>query len=164
VSLLPILQWPDPRLAQPCALIAEVTPALRRLAADMLETMYAAPGRGLAGPQVGVMSRIFVMDTGWKEGAPTPLVVLNPQIEPLTEVLSCRAEGCLSIVGQLIEVCRPAVVRMRWMDLEGTRHEASFDGFAAACVQHEADHLEGIVTLMRAEQAARTQSREADSQ
>jgi peptide deformylase len=163
VSLLPILQWPDARLAQPCAPVGAVTPELRKLAADMLETMYAAPGRGLAGPQVGVMLRIFVMDTTWKEGTPTPQVVLNPELEPLGEAVSTRAEGCLSIPGISVEVTRPARVRMRWRDLDGLAQVADLDGFAAACVQHEADHLDGVVTLMRLAPEARAEAEAAYS-
>ncbi|MDP3860148.1 MAG: peptide deformylase [Phaeovulum sp.] len=158
MSLLPILEWPDPRLAQACAPVAEVTPGLRALAADMLETMYAAPGRGLAGPQVGAMQRIFVMDVTWKEGRPDPQVILNPVIEPLGDAVCTRAEGCLSIPGILTDITRPARVRMRWSDLEGVAHEAVLEDFAAACVQHETDHLDGVVTLMRLAPEARARS------
>lgn len=156
--MLPIVEWPDPRLALRCAPVAEVTPELRALAADMLETMYAAPGRGLAGPQVGAMVRIFVMDTTWKEGRPDPQVVLNPVIEPIGDEICTRAEGCLSIPGILTEVTRPARVRMRWSDLDGVAHDAVLEDFAAACVQHETDHLDGIVTLMRLAPQARTRA------
>ncbi|WP_372838968.1 peptide deformylase [Phaeovulum sp.] len=156
--MLPIVLWPDPRLAQVCEPVGEVTPALRQLARDMLETMYAAPGRGLAGPQVGVMQRIFVMDVTWKEGNPNPQVILNPEIEPLGDEVSCRAEGCLSIPGILTDITRPARVRMRWRDLEGEAHEAVLQDFAAACAQHETDHLDGIVTLMRLDPAARARA------
>jgi peptide deformylase len=158
LSLLPILEWPDPRLAQACAPVAEVTPGLRALAADMLETMYAAPGRGLAGPQVGAMQRIFVMDVTWKEGRPDPQVILNPVIEPLGDAVCTRAEGCLSIPGILTDITRPARVRMRWSDLEGVAHEAVLQDFAAACVQHETDHLDGVVTLMRLAPEARARA------
>lgn len=155
MSKLAILEWPDPRLATPCAPVTKVTPELRALAADMLETMYAAPGRGLAGPQVGVMLRIFVMDVTWKEGRPEPQVILNPEIEPMGEDVATRSEGCLSIPGILTEITRPARVRMRWADLEGAAHEAVLEDFAAVCVQHETDHLDGIVTLMRLRPEAR---------
>ncbi len=155
MSLLPILTWPDPRLAEACAPVGAVTPALRALAADMLETMYAAPGRGLAGPQVGAMLRIFVMDVSWKEGRPDPQVIVNPEIEPLGDAVATRAEGCLSIPGILTEITRPARVRMRWSDLEGVAHAAELDDFSAACAQHETDHLDGIVTLMRLAPEAR---------
>ena len=153
--MLPILRWPDPRLASPCAPVAEVTPELRALAADMLETMYAAPGRGLAGPQVGAMLRLFVMDVTWKEGRPDPQVIINPEIEPLGDEVATRAEGCLSLPGILTEITRPARVRMRWRDLDGVSHDAELAEFAAVCAQHEADHLDGIVTLMRLAPEAR---------
>ena len=155
MSLLAILEWPDPRLSQRAAPVGKVTPELRALAADMLETMYAAPGRGLAGPQVGAMLRIFVMDVTWKEGQPDPQVVLNPEIEPLGDAVCTRAEGCLSLPGILTDITRPARVLMRWRDLEGVAHEAVLEDFAAACVQHETDHLDGIVTLMRLAPEAR---------
>jgi peptide deformylase len=90
VSLLAILKWPDPRLAQACAPVGVVTPEIRTLAADMLQTMYAAPGRGLAAPQVGAMLRLFVMDVTWKEGRPDPQVVLDPVIEPLGDAVARR--------------------------------------------------------------------------
>ena len=85
MSVLEILRWPDPRLMEICPQIAEITPEIETLAADMLETMYAAPGRGLAGPQVGAMVRMFVMDTGWKEGKPDPLVCINPMLQEVSE-------------------------------------------------------------------------------
>lgn len=145
--LLPILRWPDPRLSQLCV-PAVLDADLRALAADMLETMYAAPGRGLAAPQVGRLVRLFVMDVGWKTGGPTPLVFVNPELELLgTRVLG--PEGCLSIPGPVTEVERNAQVRARWTDLEGVAHDAIFDGFAAICIQHEFDHLNGILTLDR---------------
>ena len=145
--LLPILRWPDPRLSQLCV-PAVLDADLRALAADMLETMYAAPGRGLAAPQVGRLVRVFVMDVGWKTGGPTPLVFVNPELELLgTRVLG--PEGCLSIPGPVTEVERNAQVRARWTDLDGVAHDAIFDGFAAICIQHEFDHLNGILTLDR---------------
>lgn len=156
--MLAILKWPDPRLAQACAPVGVVTPEIRTLAADMLETMYAAPGRGLAAPQVGAMLRLFVMDVTWKEGRPDPQVVLDPVIEPLGDAVATRAEGCLSIPGILTEITRPARVRMRWRDLEGVAQTAVLDDFAAACVQHETDHLDGIVTLMRIAPEARARA------
>lgn len=147
MAVLPILTWPDPRLSRRADPVAAVTPEIRRLARDMLDTMYDAPGRGLAAPQVGAMLRLFVMDTTWKDGARTPVVALNPEIHPASDELLTREEGCLSLPGLLAEVTRPAAVTMRWSDLDGCLHEARFDGFAAACVQHETDHLNGVVTL-----------------
>jgi peptide deformylase len=152
--LLPILRWPDPRLTQPCA-PAVLDDALRALAADMLETMYAALGRGLAAPQVGRLVRMFVMDVTWKEGTPSPQVFVNPQIVALSGAQVTGPEGCLSIPGPVTEVSRAEVVQLRWTDLEGHKHEAVLTGFAAICAQHEYDHLDGILTLDRLEPEAR---------
>tara|TARA_R110002110_G_scaffold43934_2_gene135969 strand:+ start:780 stop:1274 length:495 start_codon:yes stop_codon:yes gene_type:complete len=147
MSVLEILRWPDPRLMEICPQIAEITPEIETLAADMLETMYAAPGRGLAGPQVGAMVRMFVMDTGWKEGKPDPLVCINPMLQEVSEERATNAEGCLSIPGVTADISRPAQVQMVWTGLNGGRYVQSFTGFAAACVQHELDHLDGVVTF-----------------
>ena len=147
MSVLEILRWPDPRLMEICPQIAEITPEIETLAADMLETMYAAPGRGLAGPQVGAMLRMFVMDTGWKEGKPDPLVCINPMLQEVSEERATNAEGCLSIPGVTADISRPAQVQMVWTGLNGGRYVQSFTGFAAACVQHELDHLDGVVTF-----------------
>lgn len=147
MSILPILTWPDPRLTEICAPVAEITPEIETLAADMLETMYAAPGRGLAGPQVGAMLRLFVMDVGWKEGKPDPLVCINPMIQEVGEDRADTEEGCLSIPGVTAMVNRPTRVQMVWTGLNGGRYVQSFDGFAAVCAQHELDHLDGVVTF-----------------
>ncbi|MEH6645199.1 peptide deformylase [Sulfitobacter sp.] len=147
MSVLPILKWPDPRLMDICAPIEAITPEIEALAADMLETMYAAPGRGLAGPQVGAMQRIFVMDVSWKEGKPDPLVCLNPMLQEVSEDCATNSEGCLSIPGISADVSRSAQVQMVWTGLNGARYVQSFTGFAAVCVQHELDHLDGVVTF-----------------
>jgi peptide deformylase len=155
VSVLPIVLWPDPRLSTPCALAGAPDAALRSLAADMLETMYAAPGRGLAGPQVGVMKRIFVMDVAWKEGEPDPMVFLDPEITWRSQDTRVGTEGCLSIPGIAAEVSRSVDIEVGWHDLDGARRVRRFDGFAAICIQHEMDHLDGIVTLDRVAPEAR---------
>jgi peptide deformylase len=147
MAILPILQWPDPRLATVCAPVGVVTPAVRALAADMLETMYAAPGRGLAGPQVGAMLRMFVMDVTWKDGPHDPLVLIDPEVVYLSDARAVGPEGCLSIPGVMAEVERAVSLRLRWSGLDGVRVEADLTGFAAICAQHELDHLNGIVTL-----------------
>ncbi len=147
MSVLEILMWPDPRLAQICAPLDAITPEIEQLAADMLETMYAAPGRGLAGPQVGAMVRIFVMDVGWKEGRPDPLVCINPMLQEIGEDRATNTEGCLSIPGVSAEVSRPSQVQMVWTGLNGARIVQGFTGFGAVCVQHEMDHLDGVVTF-----------------
>jgi peptide deformylase len=137
-----ILIHPDPRLKKPCEPVAEVTAELAQLAADMLETMYDAPGVGLAAPQVGVMKRILVMDC-IKEGPPEPMVLINPAVTWASEDLSSYEEGCLSIPDQYAEVKRPAIVRVRWTGLDGAEQERQFEGLWATCVQHEIDHLDG---------------------
>ena len=147
MSVLEIVKWPDPRLAETCAPVAEITPEIEQLAADMLETMYAAPGRGLAGPQVGAMLRLFVMDVGWKEGKPDPLVCINPMLQEIGEDRATGTEGCLSIPGVTAEISRPTQVQMVWTGLNGGRYVQGFDGFGAVCVQHELDHLDGVVTF-----------------
>jgi peptide deformylase len=147
MSVLPILKWPDPRLAETCAPVEEITPDIEKLAADMLETMYAAPGRGLAGPQVGAMLRIFVMDVGWKEGKSDPLVCINPMLQEVGEDRADAEEGCLSIPGVTAMVNRPTQVQMVWTGVNGGRYVQSFVGFAAVCAQHELDHLDGVVTF-----------------
>lgn len=137
-----ILIHPDPRLKKPCDPIAEVTPELAQLASDMLETMYEAPGIGLAAPQIGVMKRIIVMDC-IKDGLPEPMVLMNPEVTWSSEDLNSYEEGCLSIPDQYAEVKRPASVKVTWLDLDGAKQERQFEGLWATCVQHEIDHLDG---------------------
>lgn len=137
-----ILIHPDPRLKKPCEAVAGITGDLAPLAQDMLETMYAAPGIGLAAPQVGVMRRMIVMDC-IKDGTPRPMVLLNPEVIWAGEDLSVYEEGCLSIPDQYADVSRPAEVRVRWMGLDGGMVEEQFAGIWATCVQHEIDHLNG---------------------
>jgi peptide deformylase len=156
VSLLPILIYGDARLQQVASPVAEVTDEIRKLAADMAETMYAAPGRGLAAPQIGRSVRMFVMDCHWKDGADRALLVMiNPQIVKQSEVLGVYDEGCLSIPGIVVPVERPAEVTLRWQDLDGRGQQRDFEGFEAVCVQHEYDHLDGILTVDRIDPAAR---------
>jgi peptide deformylase len=159
MSVLPIVLWPDPRLRETCAPVTDLAD-VQTLAADMLETMYAAPGRGLAAPQVGAMVRMFVMDAGWKEGKSDPLVCINPMFQEIGEDRVDSEEGCLSIPGVTAMVNRPSTVQMQWTGINGARYVQSFDGFAAACVQHEMDHLDGVVTFdhLDAETRAEIQS------
>ncbi len=152
--LLPILRWPDPLLSTPCA-PAVLSDDLRALASDMLETMYAAPGRGLAAPQVGRLLRLFVMDATWKEGTPAPRVFVNPEVLWLSDRRVVGPEGCLSIPGPTTRVERAEAVRLRWTGLEGETQEEVLTGFAAICAQHEFDHLEGVLTLDRLSPEAR---------
>lgn len=145
MAVLPILRWPDPVLAQRCE---PVDPDdVWDLAADMLDTMYAASGRGLAAPQVGVLHRLFVMDATWKEGTPAPMVLVNPVILWRSAGQAVGPEGCLSIPGVVAQVSRAVEILLEWTDLEGDPQDAVLTGFAAICAQHEVDHLDGIVTL-----------------
>lgn len=150
MAVLPIVTHPDARLRALCAPVGAVDDETRRLAADMLDTMYAAPGRGLAAPQVGVLRRLFVMDPGWRDGAPEPLVCIDPEIADPSEETATSTESCLSIPGEPRAVTRPAAVTLRWTDLDGVRHARRLTGFAAVVAQHEADHLDGVLILDRA--------------
>jgi peptide deformylase len=155
MSLRAILEWPDARLGEVCAPVGEITPEIEALAADMLETMYAAPGRGLAAPQVGVLRRLFVMDVAWKEGARYPQVFIDPQIEAESRTEVSGDEACLSIPGVTACVVRPDWVEMTWRDLTGDVHRRRLDGIEARCALHELDHLNGVVTLDRLDAGAR---------
>ena len=137
-----ILIHPDPRLKKLCEPVPQITADIGRLAEDMLQTMYDAPGVGLAAPQVGVMKRLLVMDC-IKDGPPEPMVLINPEVTWTSEDLNIYEEGCLSIPEQYAEVKRPAEVRVRWRALDGSEQERQFSGLWATCVQHEIDHLDG---------------------
>ncbi len=144
MALRPILIHPDPRLKKVTAQVTDFDKDLRRLADDMLETMYDAPGIGLAAPQIGVMQRLFVMDCVKEEGeTPRPMVLINPEVTWTSEDQSTYEEGCLSIPEQFADVERPAEVEVSWTDLDGQSHSEKFDGLWATCVQHEIDHLNG---------------------
>ena len=144
MTIRPILIHPDRCLKKTASPITEFTAAIARLADDMLETMYDAPGIGLAAPQIGVMSRMFVMDCVKEEGdAPRPMVIMNPEVLWVSEDLSTYEEGCLSIPEQYGDVERPASVEMKWFGLDGQSHQQRFDRLWATCAQHELDHLNG---------------------
>ena len=154
MSLREILAWPDPRLAQTCAPVDDPA-AVEALVSDMFETMYAAPGRGLAAPQVGVMQRLFVMGAGWKEGEMTPRTCINPRIVAASEAMATGEEACLSIPGVSAEVTRPAEITLAYTDLTGAEQVETLTGFAARCAQHELDHLDGVVIFDRLAPEAR---------
>lgn len=154
MSVLPILKWPDPRLAQTCDPVT--APAkVEALVTEMFETMYDAPGRGLAAPQVGVMLRLFVMDAGWKEGDMTPLACLNPSITARTGTTKTVPEGCLSVPGVTADVTRPTKVTLSFTDLTGVAQEVTLTGAAATIAQHELDHLDGVMHFDRLAPTAR---------
>jgi peptide deformylase len=144
----PILIHPDPRLKTAADPVSKIDDDLRRLANDMLQTMYEAPGIGLAAPQVGVMQRLLVMDCVKEDGAPPrPMVLINPEITWSSEETNIYEEGCLSIPEQYADVERPAEVRVRWTSLKGTEEEEQFAGIWSTCVQHEIDHLNGVLFI-----------------
>lgn len=144
MSIRNILIHPDPRLKKIVAPVIAIDDDLRRLADDMLETMYDAPGIGLAAPQVAAMTRLLVMDCEKEEGvSPRPMVLINPQVIWSSDDTSIYDEGCLSIPEQYAEVERPASVKVSWMDLDGKEVQETFDGLWSTCVQHEIDHLDG---------------------
>lgn len=144
-ATLPILFVPDPRLrakAKPVG--AGDADRVRDLSARMLATMYAAPGIGLAAPQVGEGLRLVVIDLQ-KEEARDPVVLVNPEVVAESTETATREEGCLSLPGQYADVTRPARVKVRYFDLEGAKKEIEGDGLMAACLQHEIDHLDGVL-------------------
>ncbi|MDO5658913.1 MAG: peptide deformylase [Paracoccus sp. (in: a-proteobacteria)] len=142
----PILTAPDPRLLALSAPAGELRSAqLFQLAADLLVTMYHAGGRGLAAPQIGVLRRIFVMDAGWKQGRPAPVIILDPELRPHGDTLETMDEACLSIPGRIVPVTRPARIDLRYFDLLGRAIGAEMGGIEARIVQHETDHLNGIL-------------------
>ena len=153
MAILPILEIPDPHLRRISEPVAEVNDAIRTLAADMLETMYDAPGIGLAAAQVDVPLRLLVMDLTDgppdEEGNPTrnPRIFINPEILDPSQDYSLYNEGCLSVPDQYADVERPATVRVRWQDETGAAHDELLEGLLATCLQHEMDHLNGIIFI-----------------
>jgi peptide deformylase len=150
MAILPILEAPDPLLKTISTPVEAVDDALRVLIADMFETMYDAPGIGLAAVQVGVPKRLLVIDLQEKdeetdENIREPRVFINPEILEESEELAVYNEGCLSVPEQYADVARPAVIKARWLDEHGKQHEQVLDGLIATCLQHEMDHLEGIL-------------------
>ena len=141
---LPILIHPDPRLKKVAEAVDDSSDELRALGQDMLDTMYAAPGIGLAGPQVAQLRRIITLDCHKQDDEPPrPLVMLNPRVLAASEEENTYEEGCLSIPDQFADVTRPAEVEVEWMDLDGKAQRETFTGLWATCVQHEIDHLHG---------------------
>jgi len=164
MSILPILEVPDPRLKTISQPVEKFDAELKQLIDDMFETMYAAPGIGLAAIQVGVAKRVLVIDL--QEPAPhdhdhadgetcddehevinDPRVFINPEILDPSEEQASYNEGCLSVPDQYAEVERPATIRARWQDVDGNTHEEDMEGMMATCLQHEMDHLEGILFI-----------------
>ena len=157
MPLLPIIEVPDAILRSQSAPVERVDSDLQRLIADMFETMYEAPGIGLAAVQVAVPRRLVVIDLqdpepvaeGKEEGPPVkrPHVFINPEIVHRSDARKTYNEGCLSIPEQYAEIERPDVVRLRWLDAQGKPREGEFDGLMSVCLQHEVDHLNGVLFI-----------------
>ncbi|OGT74017.1 MAG: peptide deformylase [Gammaproteobacteria bacterium RIFCSPLOWO2_02_FULL_57_10] len=141
MAILEILEFPDLRLRKKATAVTEVNDALRKTIDDMFETMYAAPGIGLAATQVNIHKQLIVIDVS--ENKDTPLVFINPVIEIIDQDLAEYDEGCLSVPGYYETVSRPRLVRVRALDRDGQPFEIETDGLLATCIQHEVDHLNG---------------------
>jgi peptide deformylase len=142
-----ILILPDPRLRLVCDPVKTIGADTRRLVDDMFETMYAAPGIGLAAIQVGVPERIITLDLAKKDEPPQPQVFINPEITWRSEEKGVYEEGCLSIPDYYEEVERPAKVKVKYLDLDGKSRDVDADGLLATCLQHEVDHLNGVLFI-----------------
>jgi peptide deformylase len=145
MAILPIIIAPDPRLKATCEPVQRVDDAVRRLMDDMLESMYDANGIGLAAPQIGKTVRVIVVDVSRDEEEPNPLFLANPEIVAQSEETIAADEGCLSLPEHFAEVTRPVSVRVRHLDRDGKERELDAEGILAKCVQHEMDHLEGVL-------------------
>ena len=150
----PIIEHPDPILHQVSAPVGAVTDGTRALLDDMLDTMYDAKGRGLAGVQVAVLQRLVVIDVAWKDGAPEPLRFVDPEIVWMSDEKAVRKERCLSIPDTPTPVLRSTAVRVRYrdpdLDPDAPCREQTFEGLLAMVMQHEVDHLDGVLILDRA--------------
>ena len=147
MTIRPLVILPDPLLRQKSQLVKAITEEIRALARDMLDTMYDAPGVGLAAIQIGVPKRVVTIDTNKEEEARDPTVYINPEIVWSSEERRVYEEGCLSIPDFYGEVERPDRVRVRYMNLDGETVERDADGLLATCLQHEIDHLNGVLFI-----------------
>ncbi len=156
MTIRPILKIPDPKLKLVSEPIAQFDDKLKTLVNDMLETMYDAPGIGLAAIQIGVAQRLLVIDLAKEEEPKAPMVFANPEIVSISEELSTYEEGCLSIPDYYEEVERPAKIKLKYQDETGKSCEMEADGLLATCLQHEIDHLNGIMFIDHISKLKRT--------
>ena len=147
MAILPILTAPDPRLRQKSKPVEKVDDALRALMDDMLETMYEAPGIGLAAIQVGAPLRVIVMDLSGEGEDKKPMFFVNPEVSERSEESSLYEEGCLSVPEYFEPVERPARCRVSFLDYDGSPQTIEAEGLLATCIQHEIDHLEGVLFI-----------------
>ncbi len=147
MAIRDILILPDPKLRLKSEPVTAIDADVRALVDDMFETMYEAPGIGLAAIQIGIARRIVTMDLAKKDDPKEPLVFINPEVTWSSEDRSTYEEGCLSIPEYYEEVERPAAVKVKYMDLDGKTHEIEADGLLATCLQHEIDHFNGVLFI-----------------
>ena len=147
MALLPILTAPDPELKKISAPVKQVDASIRKLMDDMLETMYHAPGIGLAAPQVGVLKRIIVLDLAREGEEPQPLRIVNPEVVWVSDDDATYNEGCLSVPEHYADVVRPAACRVKYLDQDNKQQEIAAEGLLATCLQHEIDHLDGVLFI-----------------
>ena len=147
MSVMKILVEPNKILRQKSLKVDVVNKDIQKLMDDMLETMYAAPGIGLAAIQVGVPKRVIVLDISQKEGKKNPMFFINPEIFEKSSNKSTYEEGCLSVPGQFAEIDRPKKCFIKYLDYYGEQKEIQAEGMLATCIQHEMDHLEGILFI-----------------
>lgn len=145
MNTLPIIWAPDPVLKTKCKSVEAVDDEVRRLIDDMFRTMYAAPGVGLAAPQIGVTRRVIVVDVAGKDEKPQPIALVNPEVVWASGETQVYEEGCLSLPEMYADVERPAAVRVRYLDRTGAEQEVHGEGLLAVCLQHEIDHLDGVL-------------------
>ncbi len=145
MALLPILVAPDPRLKKVADPVTQVDDEIRQLMDDMLETMYEAPGIGLAAPQVGLLKRVIVVDVAPEGAEPQPYRMVNPTLTWVSDEDGSYNEGCLSLPEHYADVVRPAAIRVAYLDPDGQEQELEAEGVLATCIQHEIDHLDGIL-------------------
>ncbi len=145
MALLSIIVAPDPRLKLKCDPVIEVTERHRKILGDMLETMYEAPGIGLAAPQIGVTERMIVVDVSKNDTEPMPYQMINPEITWASEEMFKYEEGCLSLPEQYAEVTRPEEIHLTYVDLAGQPQRLEASDILATCIQHEMDHLDGVL-------------------
>jgi len=147
MAILDIINVPDPLLKSLSDPVEEVNDALRKLMDNMLETMYAAPGIGLAAIQVGVPERVIVLDLAGEEEEKSPMFFVNPEVIWESPEIAIFNEGCLSVPDHYAEVERPASVKVKYLDYHGKPQELEMDGLLSTCIQHEIDHLDGVVFI-----------------
>jgi peptide deformylase len=145
MAILPIIVAPDPRLKKKCAPVERVDDTVRRLMDDMLETMYQAPGIGLAAPQVGVLKRVLVVDVGEQDEQRRPYLMANPELIWVSDEDATYEEGCLSLPEHYADVVRPGAIKVSYLDRDNEIRELDAEGLLATCIQHEMDHLDGIL-------------------